>query len=297
MDLHGLVGPVVSVVNPTIIVAAQVSVGQAATASDGGRAPAYATPGNLTGSIGGTFAASAAAGVLTVSAVLTGSLHVGDAVSGTDGSGNSLPAGTTIAWQVSGTPGGAGTYQLSPGAAASSLGSCAVTAASSVLNATAVSQGFLQAGQSLFSAGIAAGTTITGQLTGLPGAAGLYAVSNRQTAASTAMTTQMQLQAQVQPITWRDLQQLDGINLGGVKWKAYLRGEVDAIVRSEKKGGDLIVIPPPSRHAGTWLVVQVLEQFPDWCCCAIVLQDQGLANAPLQADGSSSFLPFIPTVG
>lgn len=77
---------------------------------------------------------------------------------------------------------------------------------------------------------------------------------------------------QIQPISTRDLAQLEGINLGGVRWKVYLYGEVDSVIRSELKGGDLIVIPQ-GRHIGTWLVVQVMEQFPDWCCAAIVFQN------------------------
>jgi hypothetical protein len=78
--------------------------------------------------------------------------------------------------------------------------------------------------------------------------------------------------AQIQPITTRDLQQLDGVNLGGVRWAIYLYGEVNGIVRPEKKGGDLITIAT-GRHRGVWLVVQVIEQFPDWVKAAIVLQN------------------------
>lgn len=82
------------------------------------------------------------------------------------------------------------------------------------------------------------------------------------------------LLAQVQPITTRDLQQLEGINLGGVRWKCYLYGEVDGVVRPDMKGGDLITISS-GRHQGVWLVAQVMEQFPDWCCAAIVQQNGG----------------------
>jgi len=77
---------------------------------------------------------------------------------------------------------------------------------------------------------------------------------------------------QIQPISTRDMAQLEGINLGGIRWKVYLYGEVDSIVRAERKGGDLVVLTS-GRHRGTWLVVQVLEQFPDWCCAAIVFQN------------------------
>ena len=78
--------------------------------------------------------------------------------------------------------------------------------------------------------------------------------------------------AQVQPISTADLRQLEGVNLGGVRWKAYLFGAVNSIVRPEKKGGDLLTLYT-GRHKGVWLVVQVLEQFPDWCCAAIVQQN------------------------
>jgi hypothetical protein len=146
--------------------------------------------------------------------------------------------------------------------------------AGNVLTASAVAAGALQTGQLLAGGAVAAGTTITGQLTGAPGGVGTYSVGVGQTLGSTAMTTTAPAPAQVQPVTWRDLQQLEGVNLGGVRWKAYLFGQVDAIVRSERKGGDLIVIST-GRHQGTWLVAQILEQFPDWCCCAIVLQNGG----------------------
>jgi hypothetical protein len=85
----------------------------------------------------------------------------------------------------------------------------------------------------------------------------------------------IQVLGEVQPITTRDLAQIEGINLGGVRWKIYLNGEVNSIVRPESKGGDLIVIPTGA-HAGTWLVVQVLEQFPDWVCAAIVQQNSNI---------------------
>jgi len=84
-------------------------------------------------------------------------------------------------------------------------------------------------------------------------------------------TTLTGILGQVQPITTPDLRQLDGLNLGGVHWKIYLNGQVDSVVRPEAKGGDLIIIAT-GRHQGTWLVVAVLEQWPDWVCAAIVLQ-------------------------
>lgn len=155
-------------------------------------------------------------------------------------------------------------------------GAITASIAGTVLTVSAVASGTLQQGQALadLTAALLPGTAITGQLTGTPGGVGTYSVNQSQTVGSEAMTTALVLLGQVQPITWRDLQQMEGINLGGVRWKLYVNGEIDAIVRPEKKGGDLITIAQ-GRHQGTWLVVQILEQFPDWCCAAIVLQTGG----------------------
>ena len=155
-------------------------------------------------------------------------------------------------------------------------GSLVASIDGTVLTVASVGTGILMPGQLLADVtdDLLAGTTITAQLTGVPGGMGTYSVSQAQEVLSEAMTTSLVLQAQVQPITWRDLQQMEGVNLGGVKWKAYLYGEVDAVVRPEKKGGDLIIIST-GRHQGVWLVVQILEQWPDWCVCAITLQNGG----------------------
>ena len=143
------------------------------------------------------------------------------------------------------------------------------------LTISAIASGVPQPGQTLadITTALLAGTTIENQLTGPPGGIGTYTVNQSQNVSSEAITTLLNLTAQIQPIGWRDIQQLDGLNLQGVRYKAYLYGEVDGLVRPEKKGGDLIVFPAGSRHAGVYLVAQVLEQFPDWCCAALTLQN------------------------
>jgi len=80
--------------------------------------------------------------------------------------------------------------------------------------------------------------------------------------------------AQVQPLSSRDLRQLEGLNLGGNLVAIYLYGEVDGLVRSANKGGDLVTLTTPP-NAGVWLVNQVLEQWPDWAKCACTLQNGG----------------------
>lgn len=160
-------------------------------------------------------------------------------------------------------------------AAYATPGALTASIAAGVLTASVVSQGQLMAGQTVAGAGVPPATQIAAQLTGAPGGPGNYQLSNEADGiGSEAMTTALNLIGQVQPISTRDLAQLEGINLGGVRWKIYLSGEVDAIVRPERYGGDLIVIAT-GRHQGTWLVVQVMEQWPDWCVAAIVQQNGG----------------------
>lgn len=48
---------------------------------------------------------------------------------------------------------------------------------------------------------------------------------------------------QVQALTFRDLQQVDALNLQGTRRAIYLNGHVDGIVRSQDRGGDLIAVP------------------------------------------------------
>lgn len=76
-------------------------------------------------------------------------------------------------------------------------------------------------------------------------------------------------QAQVQALTYRDLLQTASLNIQGTRRRMYFEGEVDAIVRMLNKGGDTL-----TRSDGTvWLVVFVLEQWPDWCAVCVTLQD------------------------
>lgn len=85
-------------------------------------------------------------------------------------------------------------------------------------------------------------------------------------------TTVTGVQMQVQALTAEDLRQVDGLNLNGTKRAIYLYDQINGVVRSKSKGGDLIVIDS-GVNAGTWLVNLVLEQWPDWCKCAVTLQN------------------------
>ena len=66
-----------------------------------------------------------------------------------------------------------------------------------------------------------------------------------------------------------DLKQLDGMNIQGVLKAIYLRGALAGVVRPDGTGGDLVL---RNNGAETWLVVKVLENWPNWTKAAIVKQ-------------------------
>jgi hypothetical protein len=74
---------------------------------------------------------------------------------------------------------------------------------------------------------------------------------------------------QVQPMTWRDLQQTDALNLQGTRKAVYLDGNIEGLVRVNSQGGDLITAPDGS----IYLVALVLEAWPTWTKCAVTLQN------------------------
>jgi hypothetical protein len=74
---------------------------------------------------------------------------------------------------------------------------------------------------------------------------------------------------QLQSLQYRDIAQIDGLNIQGDKSKIYISGAVAGAVRASRQGGDLVTMPDNS----VWLVVVVLEKFPEWCSFGIVLQN------------------------
>ena len=73
--------------------------------------------------------------------------------------------------------------------------------------------------------------------------------------------------AQIQALDGQDLKQIDGLNISGVIRAIYLRGKLAGIVQPKQKGGDLIII-----DGEFWLVVKVLESWPNWTKAAIQYQ-------------------------
>jgi len=80
---------------------------------------------------------------------------------------------------------------------------------------------------------------------------------------------------QVQSLTYRDLELLDGLNISGTRRAIYLSGEVEGLVRAQQEGGDLIIFPdgtPGVPESNTWLAAYVLEHWSQWVKIAIVAQ-------------------------
>lgn len=72
---------------------------------------------------------------------------------------------------------------------------------------------------------------------------------------------------QMQGLSAKELQHLNSLNIQGVMRAIHVNGEVQGVARERGQGGDLFVI-----GAETWLVVQVLETWPDWSRVAVCLQ-------------------------
>ncbi len=76
---------------------------------------------------------------------------------------------------------------------------------------------------------------------------------------------------QVQALDADDIKHLDGLNIQGVIRAIYLRGTLAGVIRPDGTGGDIV---KRKNETETWLVVKVLESWPDWTKAAIVLQGQ-----------------------
>lgn len=75
------------------------------------------------------------------------------------------------------------------------------------------------------------------------------------------------LMIQKQELSAKDLQHIDGLNLQGIFCSVFLNGSIYGVDRGSARGGDKFVF-----NGQTWLVVAVLEQWPDWCRVILCLQ-------------------------
>ena len=88
---------------------------------------------------------------------------------------------------------------------------------------------------------------------------------SRNPAYAAPQTASVQLQA----LEYNDIIQADSLGIQGVRRKMYVKGEVDGLVRAGNKGGDLVTLGDGT----VWKVAMIAEQWPNWCCAIITLQD------------------------
>lgn len=163
--------------------------------------------------------------------------------------------------------------------------------AGTTLTVDSVAAGVLQPGQTIYdqNQNILAGTIITGLLTG-DGGSGTYSINQEQTVAQETVQTFLKQRAQVQPLTTRDLRQLEGVNLQGTMKSIYLNGSVAGIVRPALKGGDQIILP----NGSVWLVTVVPEAWnltAGWTKAVITLQNDVSLAMPGQSDAQPAGAP------
>ncbi len=153
---------------------------------------------------------------------------------------------------------------------------CSFTASisGSTMTVTAQAAGTIMPGQTVLGASVVEGTYVVAEGED----DGTYVVSVEQGIASEAMTAELLVVGNAQPVVgWKDIQQLDALNVQGTRYKIYLYGRVEAIVRTTNQGGDLIVDPATGR---VYLVAMVFEHWPpigtpQWCAVAATLQNGG----------------------
>jgi hypothetical protein len=138
---------------------------------------------SFTGAQTTTFTASGSGTTLTVTAVtLGGAPAIGATISGTGISGACI-----IQSQISGTPGGIGTYLMSTSQTFASTTVSSITSGSSTFFITATSSAPI-IGQTITGTGITGSPTILSQLFGTSNGVGTYTLSSVQTFSSTTLT-------------------------------------------------------------------------------------------------------------
>jgi len=81
------------------------------------------------------------------------------------------------------------------------------------------------------------------------------------------------IRIQAQAVKGKDLEHVNNLNLEAIYKNVRMWGNAQGVERPRAKGGDLLVLPNvPGETAQTWLVVAVLETWPDWCSVIACMQ-------------------------
>jgi hypothetical protein len=74
--------------------------------------------------------------------------------------------------------------------------------------------------------------------------------------------------AQIQALDGSELRLIEGLNIQGEIRAIYLRGSLAGVIRPSAQGGDIVT----RADGSTWLVVKVLESWPEWTKAVITRQ-------------------------
>lgn len=79
--------------------------------------------------------------------------------------------------------------------------------------------------------------------------------------------------AQIQACSGKDIDRVNFLALQGIFRTVYLYGNWMGIVRTDKKGGDILKFAQvPGAAIQDWKIVMVKETWPDWCSVIVQLQ-------------------------
>lgn len=82
-----------------------------------------------------------------------------------------------------------------------------------------------------------------------------------------------QVEIQPQALSADTLAFTQGLNIQGVMRSVYMYGNVQGIVKSDERGGDILIFPQAQgQPAQEWKVVTVIETWPEWSHVVAVLQ-------------------------
>lgn len=86
------------------------------------------------------------------------------------------------------------------------------------------------------------------------------------------------VQIQAQAVRGKDLDHVNNLNLEAIYKNVRMWGNTQGVERPLAKGGDLLTFPNvPGANASVWLVVAVLETWPQWCSVIVQMQTDGVA--------------------
>lgn len=222
----------------------------------------------------------ATSNILDVSAVASGSLQVGDVISG-----SGVAADTTILAQLTGTAGSTGTYVMS---SAQRIASTAVTALSTTMKVTAVGSGTVVDGAPVSGTNVTAGTTVVDQISGTAGGVGLYEVSEASTTVSETMT----LSATEVDVTYNSTPGafiINSGNTGAESTIAFATGTASTALKLTE-ATDAVLSQGAAAAAPGAFMDDLVEQNSNWVTfmTAFAPDDSGFANRQAFAEWTTA---------